>query len=274
MKIKKKYSIANKRTIWRLVPSGEKLLIEERDEGNKQVYFSCVEIASGKSILKDFQLDEKFWAGVETFEKDKIFFHGYIKPDMPGHMGITAYDLTAKRVLWNRKDAVFLFLYENEVFVFIQKFESREFFSFDAETGEPLKNYGENTEEINRIREKLLDEQFEKFKNYYFPESYFAGKLPPGAQERIERLKENVIISGEIDYVKYNNLLLLSFHTVRDDGKLDNIFRIIEIDEGKFIFEDVVNSGISSYIPDTFFIKDNFLFLIKDKIELIVYLLV
>jgi len=274
MKIKKKYSIGNKRTIWRLIPSGEKLLIEERDEGNKQVYFSCIEIESGKCILKDYQLDEKFWVGVESFEKDKIFFHGYIKPDMPGHIGITVYDLTANHILWNRDNAVFLFLYENEVFAFLQKFESREFFSFDAETGEPLKNYGENTEEINSIREKLLDEQYDKFKNYHFPEPYFAGKLPPGTQEKIERLKENVILSGEIDYVNYNNSLLLSFHSVRDDGKLDNIFRIIEIEGGKIIFEYMVNSGISSYIPDTFFIKDNLLFLIKDKIELMVYSLI
>jgi len=36
----------------------------------------------------------------------------------------------------------------------------------------------------------------------------------------------------------------------------------------------MVNSGISSYIPATFFIKDNLLFLIKDKIELMVYSLI
>ncbi len=274
MKIKKKYSIANKRTIWRLIPSGDKLLIEERDEGNKQVYFSCVEIESGESILKDFQLDEKFWAGVETFEKDKIYFHGYEKPDMPGHMGITVYDLTGKRVLWNRQDAVFLFLYEDEIFAYLQKFESREFFSFDAETGESVRNYGENTKEINSIREKILDEQYEKFKNYYFPDPYFAGKLPPDPQERIEKLKKDLIISGGIDYILYDSFLLLSFHTVRDDGKLNNNFSIIEIDGGKIIFEDVINSGITSYIPDTFFIKDNLLFLIKDKIELLVYSLI
>ena len=76
MKIKKKYSIGNKRTIWRLIPSGEKLLIEERDEGNKQVYFSCIEIESGKCILKDYQLDEKFWVELNHLKKTKYFFTG------------------------------------------------------------------------------------------------------------------------------------------------------------------------------------------------------
>jgi len=271
MKVKKKYTLKNKRTIWRLIPSGNKLLVEERDEVSKQVYYNCVAIESGKSILKNFQPEDKFWSGIEAFEDDRIYFHKFVKPDMPGHIGVTVYDLNAKKILWRKDNFVFLFLNENKVFTFVQKFESREFFSLDAETGNIVSQYGENAREINSIREKLLDEQYEKYKNYYFPESYTEDKSSPEVKGIIESLKQGEIISGTIDIITYQNLLLLSYHTVKDDGKMNNYFIIIEIDGGKVIFKEVINSDITSYIPDSFFIKDNFLFLIKDKSELIVF---
>lgn len=274
MKLEENYSLTNKRSIWRLIPSGDKLLIEDRDEKNKQVYFNCVKIDSGEYLLKNFQLEEKFWAGVEAFEGDKIYFHHFIKPDMPGHIGIYSYDLSSGRFLWKRDDLVFLFLFENRVFAFYQKFENREFFALDAMTGELVGEYGEDPGEINKIREKLLQEEFEKFENYLFPETYEAKKLSPECQDIIERVRESELISGGIDYVKFNDLLLVSYHTAADEGKLNNNFKAIEIDTGKVIFEDVVNAGITSYIPDSFFLRDNLLFLIKNKTELKVFSLV
>jgi len=268
MKVKKKYTLKNNRTIWRLIPSGDKLLVEEREEESKQVYYNCVEIKSGKSLLKDFQTEEKFWTGIEAFEDNKIYFHRFVKPDMPGHIGIIVYDLITKKVLWRNDDLVFLFLKGDEVFAYIQKFESREFFSLNAETGNILRHYGEDAREINIVREKLLDEQYEKYKNYYFPETYSPGKLSSEAQKHIEKLKENEVITGTVDHIKYRDLLILSYHTVNDDGKMNNNFIIIEIDSGKIIFKEVINNGITSFIPDSFFVKDNFLFLIKDKTEL------
>ena len=269
--IRKKYSFKNNRTIWRLIPSGGKLLIEERNETDKEVFFSCIEIETGKSILKNYQPEEKFWIGVEAFESDKIYFHGFTKPDMPGHRGIIVYDLAADKIIWRRDDVVFLFIYGSRIYAFVQKFESREFYSLDEQTGEIVEEFGENAGEINKLREKLLEEQYEKYKDYLFPGTYIPGKLPRESEDLIENLKENEVISGTIDYVIYKKFLLLSFHTVNNDGKMNNDFKIIEIDSRKIIFKDVLNIGVTSYIPDSFFVKDNFLFLIKNKTELLVF---
>ena len=274
MKLKKNYSFTNNRTIWRLIPSGDKLLIEERDEKNKQVYFNCVSIDSGKSLLKDFQPGEKFWSGVEAFEGDKIYFHHFVKPDMPGHIGIFVYDLVSKSFIWKRDDLVFLFLLRDRVFAFIQKFESRNFFALDANTGNLVEEYGENQEEVNKLREKLLREEDEKYKSYSFPEAYKDADFNSESRALVEKIRENEVISGTIDFVKYDTLLLLSFHTVADEGRLDNNFKAIDINTGKIIFKDVLNAGITSYIPDSFFIRDNLLFLIRNKTELMVYSLV
>lgn len=271
MKVKKKYSFTNGKTIWRLIPSGNKLLIEEMNQDKKQVFFSCLDIETGKNILKNFRPDEKFWVGVEAFENERIYFHRFVKPDLPGHIGIIVYELVRQKILWSREDLVFLFLYENRVFAFLQKFESREFFSLDAESGNLIKKYGENAQEINKLREELQIREYEKYRDYLFPEVYAAGKYPSEVQDCIEEFRQNEVISGPIEFIRYKKVLLLSYHTVKDDGKLNNIFRVIDINGGKIIFEDAVNTGITSYIPDSFFIKDNLLFLIKQKTELMAY---
>ncbi|HSD62375.1 MAG TPA: DUF4905 domain-containing protein [Ignavibacteriaceae bacterium] len=271
MKVKKKYSFTNNRTIWRLLPSADKLLIEERDDGNKQVFFSVINIGTGKKILSEFQLDEKFWVGIEAFENDIIFFHRFIKPDMPGHFGITAYSLDAKDILWNREDLVFLFLAGEHVFAFRQNFDSRDFFSLNASTGNIVKEYGEDIKEINRLREKLLSDQYEKFKGYFFPEIYVPARISARTEELINDKKKNEIISGSIEYAEKEGVLFLSYHTIEDEGKFKNNFNIIDINSGKIILEVLLNRGITSYIPDSFFVKDDLLFLIRDKIELEVY---
>lgn len=273
MKVKKKYSFTNGKTIWRLIPSGNKLLIEEMNQDKKQVFFSCLDIETGKSILRNFRPDENFWVGVEAFENNRIYFHRFVKPDMPGHIGIIVYDLDEQKILWNREDLVFLFLYEDRVFAFLQKFEAREFFSLNAESGSLIKNYGENVQEINKLREELQVREYEKYKDYLFPEVYSAEKYPSVVQDCIEEFRQYEVISGPVEFIRYKDVLLLSYHTVTDDGKMNNNFRVIEINTGKLIFKDVVNSGITSYIPDSFFVKNNLLFLIKHKTELLVCLL-
>lgn len=271
MRIKKKYSFTNNRSIWRLLISGDKLLIEERDDKNKQVYFSIVYISTGEKILNEFQLDEKFWVGIEAFENNRILFHRFLKPDMPGHIGIYAYSLDAKKIIWEKEDLVYLFLSGEQVFAFKQKFESRDFYSLDVSTGNINGEYGENPEEINKFRVKLLSDQYEMYKGYVFPEIFIPGRVSSGSEELINDIKKKEIISGSVEYAEKNSLLFLSYHTVEDDGKLKNNFKIIDIDSGKIILEVLLNRGITSYIPDSFFVRDGLLFLIKDKSRLEVY---
>ena len=98
MDIKRIYSFSNNRQIWRLIPTAtEKLIIEERDTENKEVFFNCLEISSGVKIFSELQLEEKFWVGIEAVNNDIIYFHKFVKPDMPRHQGIIAFDIEIKK---------------------------------------------------------------------------------------------------------------------------------------------------------------------------------
>jgi hypothetical protein len=49
---------------------------------------------------------------------------------------------------------------------------------------------------------------------------------------------------------------------------LSNVIRIKDTNSGKIILDETLNKITSSYVPDSFFIKDGYLFYVKEKKEL------
>ncbi len=270
MKIKKLYSFSNKRQIWRIIPTASgKLIIEERDKEKGEAFFNCIDIKSGKKIFNSFQLEEKFWVGIEKISDDIIFFHRFRKPNMPGHLGIIAFDILNQNILWKTEEFIFLFIYENNLYCYKEKFDGRQYFKLNIKTGELLEDLSDNSGEINLLRDKSLNE--ESFKGYYFPK-LFTPELEDDEKAKVflSELKNKKLLSGKIEYITRSNFIFFSFHEVLPSGdEMRNLFNTVDISTGKVIFEEELNRGIRSYVPDSFFIKDDLLFLIKNKSELI-----
>ena len=266
--IKKEYSYSNKRQIWRLLlTETNKLIIEDRDIETKEVFFNCIEITSGKKIFSNFQLDEKYWAGIETIHNDIIFFHKFVNRDMPDHSGIIAFDINSKKILWEAKDLVFLFIWEQKVYCYKNNFESREYFALDYESGTLLNELGENSNKINELRELSFNST--NFEGYLFPEPFNTYNTNnPVLQSLFNNIKNDNMVAGNIEYIILENLVLFNFHEVQSDGSLTNRFKAIEYLTKNVIFEEELNSKTKTFIPDSFFIKDNFVFLLIEKTKL------
>ena len=269
MKIYKNYSYSNNRQIWRIIPGGSnKLVIEERDTATREVFFSCIDMNTGMVLLENLQFDEKFWMGVEEVYKDVIFFHKYQKPDMPGHADIIAYDINTKQELWRSSEYLFSLVYDNKLYCFKNMFEGKKYYQLDYLTGELISELGEDFSQISHL--KQLREN-EVYKGYRFPEVYSS---PVNEIDTIiVELKTEQKISGKIDYLTADNLLLISYHTALDDGKLQNNFKSLDISSKKVIFKETLNKEISNYIPDSFFLINNLVFLLKEKETLFVFLI-
>lgn len=270
MKIKREYSFSNNRQIWRLLPTDSgKIVIEERNVETKEVFFNCLDLNTGKKIFSSLQLEEKFWIGIETIYKDIVYFHKYMKPDMPHHKGIIAYDTITNEILWENKDAVFLFILENKLYCFRELFEGREFYSLDYRNGKLLDDFNENTAEINLLREESL--QKNNFAGYYFTEYFNSdSETDQSVKIIISSLYDHHKITGKLEFIKLNDLLLLSFHEIVESNILNNIFLAVDIANKKIIFEEKLNSRVHAMIPDSFFVKDNLIFLLKEKEKLLV----
>jgi hypothetical protein len=271
MKIKKKYSHNNKRQIFRLIPTDSgKIIIEERDTEKKQAFFNCLQIDSGKKIFKHLQLDEKFWLGIEAIYNDVIFFHKFVKPDLPQHNGITAYDINNKRTIWEDHNHTFLFIKDEKIYAFQQRFEDREFVTLNYLTGELIDELGSDSVAINLLREDAINS--EDYSSYCFPvlfDSNLIGKQR--VNEILSKLHEEYLTTGGIEYVLIDDLLLFNFHSVNPDKTLKNIFRAVDLLTKKYILEVTLNSRTNAFAPDSFFVKDSLLFLLIEKIKLDVY---
>ena len=271
MKLKKIYHFDNNRQIWRIIPTNDgKLVIEERNPELKQVYFHCFETESGKKIFKNFQLDDNFWVGIEAIQDDIIIFHKFAKPDMPKHRGIFAYDIKSQNLIWENPELIYQFIYDEKLYAFKERFEGKYFYSLNPLNGEILEEIGNDHNSINNLRNEASTK--EENKGYLFPEVVKDGLLEDKrAIEFISKLRNDFVISGNVEFIIMNQLLLMSFHEVSSKGNFSNLFKAVDLNTGKYILEEVINKETNLYLTDSFFVKDNILFLLFGKTRLQVY---
>lgn len=263
MKLKKIFTYNNNKQIWRIIPSEtNKVLLEERTD-DKQVYFTCLDLNSGKKIFSDFQFDEKYWIGIEAVYNDIIYFHKYARPDMPGHKGIYAVDLFTLTELWRNEDYIFSFIYEDKILCLRHLFESREYFSINYLTGDviPEPVYDNRIDEIKNSADAGLN-----YNSYKYPERWNELR---NADASIEKILNGAFrsesIVGDIDYIYFDSLLMMSYNISESDDLFKNKFRVLEVNSGKVIFEEILVEHSRTMMPDSFFMKDDFLFVLKGK---------
>ncbi len=113
---------------------------------------------------------------------------------------------------------------------------------------------------------------YESKDGYLFPETFESdsGDNDP-ASEFIKALRNDFVISGKVEYIIKNQLLMMSFHEANSQGTLNNLFKAVDLSTGKYILEEVINKETSLFFTDSFFVKDELLFLLFGKTRLVVY---
>lgn len=265
MNINPHISYEAKQQVWRILISGsDKVIIEKRDTGNKEVFFDCFELIDNEKIFTDFQLDEKFWTGIERIYKDVIFFHKYPKPDMPGHKEILAFDIGSQNILWTNEEYAYLFIYNDKVHVFKQQFEGRRFYTLDYKSGELIDDLGSDADKINKLYDKAREE--EDYSEYNFPGKEF--NADDKISGLIEKFKSPIAIVGEVEYNIYDDTLFLSYHVKTSEKEMAHKFSAIDTSTEHEIFNTILCSDTDKFMTDSFFIYKNYLFLLKEKNEI------
>lgn len=270
MGINKLYTYTSEQQIWRiLLTDFSQFVIETRDLESKEVFFNCIDIETGKDVFKDLQFEEKSWVGIETVYKDVIFFHKYVQPEMPGHKEIICFDTGSKQILWRNDSLAFQFVYNDQVIAAADTFEGWHFYALNYRTGEVIADYGENSVQINQMRNSAESEKDYSF--YKFP-----GKLTKDIIRQIEGasvIKEiilNLDIIGDVEYTAYDDLFLMNYHSREAGNIIRNKFTAVDLKTNKVIFEEVLNSSAKGFAPDCFFVYKNILILLREKNQIII----
>ncbi len=269
MNIEKLFGYKSSGQIWRLLISEEDhLVVETRDHHTKEVSFHCYNLNLGKEIFSDLQLEEKNWLGIETFYKNIIFFHKFPQKDMPGHKEIIAFDILSRKILWENRNVSFLFAHNNIIYGFKQGFEDRTFYSFDYLTGDLIQELGTDYKTINSLRQKA--DQEKNWNDYIYPK-IFSGEESPEINNAVNAAIQDLEIEGNVEYNFTDGLLLFSFHGKVSDKIFNNRFLAVDLITGETLIDEVLNASSSSLYTDSFFVYKKFLFLLREKNEVLVY---
>lgn len=269
MKLKKKFKFSDSNQVWRIkITDTDKLFVETRDTENMKAYFHSYDLFSGKKIFSGHQMSENFWLGIEAIKGDIVFFHRYAKPDMPGHRGIIAFDINTQNVLWENETYAFLFLKDDLIYVYQERFEGRSFYTINIQTGEVVEELGENPDEINKLRDEA--ERSVDYSSYVFPEKYFETSNDEEVDFLISNEIKNIKLTGEVEYINSNGLLLFNYHQAGTERDVINKFKAFDLNKRKEILNDVLNKSANAFAPDSFFIYKDLIILLKEKKEIII----
>ncbi len=266
--MQKLFNFSNNRQIWRiLLTELNQIMIEERDIFLKRVYFSCIDKNTGKTFWSNKKfLDEDYWIGIETTFRDMLFLHLFEKPDMPKHKQIIGVNLRTGEVVWVNSELTFDSLIDGNIFAYKQKFESREFFELDFQTGEILNSFGEDASRINERKQSWNDETFISTQ---FPFSLMEGVEFDEPRKYILNIIGDTKYVGNIEFMEYKNLLLFNYYEKVIESSLTNRLCIVDKATEKILLREILNNFSPAPVPDSFFIDDGNLYFIKDKKEIV-----
>ena len=252
-----------------LISETDKLIVEERDPKTKEVFFSCYDLSTKAKIFSNFQFEEKSWIGIEALEQDIILFHFYLKPDMPQHKGFFAYDIIQKKILWKNDLLTYFFSDNEKIVAFQQQFEGRFYVEIDLLNGEVLRDLGEDYTYVNSLKAEAQTKK--SYADYLFPEIF----NPLNDDPRFDCIRNTVSgfsFSGQVEYFQNGEYLLFTFHEKKDE-KFTQHFYICSITNGSLFYSDVLNKNIPNYAVDSFFLYKKFLFLLKEKQSIEIFIL-
>lgn len=236
---------------------------ENRDTEKKSVTFFCLNAADGTVVWKEKQFSEQWWIGLEGISGDRLFLHGFQKPNMPEHKGIICVDARTGSELWRNADSALLTTRSPYVYGYRDLFERRVYHEIDETTGV-----------FNREMDELPDGvdgnvTLEKT-DFLFPQ-----QLEP-ANERLWRLLPRIVQRNDAnirsaEYIETNDRALINIYSIHpkpgENGQenLTNTLYIVEAASGKKLFSDVLNKETPYPVPDSFFVDHHTLYYIKER---------
>ena len=232
--------------IWKLdINSHSNLLFAEvRNEENRQVAFTCINLDNGNINFKNLSLPEKWLTGLQGSLNGIMFLHGYQSAQSPAHKGITAINALNGATLWSSyTDAIHLISINGPV-TYNTQIQPKKLFLTDASTGKTIRSFDPVADQP-----VPLDIQIPRIIEH----------LPPDIDIDVQA------VQGDIHYMEYNDLRIVSLHRL-SNNMLTQSLHII--DKGVTIYTDLLNDDIQKLQPESFILYRNKLIYIANRTSL------
>jgi Domain of unknown function (DUF4905) len=255
--------------IWRILFSSQnKIIGETRNQEEKSTSFFCVDAHTGTSLWKGIEFDEPWWIGIETVYDKWIILHRFARPDMPEHRGIHVVELATGKLLWRNDELTYWFVHDQKLYAYKYIFEKRLGYEIDIDTGIVLDEYADNLDSLHELRRQVLQNESETIQAVEILESYHKEQPDSEVAVSIQQITRGNALEGWIEYLRRNNILLVSYYRKENSSAsatLENILTIYDIERREKRFTEIIAKGTQVPSHNTFFAKDELVYFIKDQ---------
>lgn len=237
-----------KSVVWRLEidPITDILFAEIRDQSDKRVSFSAIDLENGRVYFDNLQTEERWLTGIETAYNGILLLHNYQSENGPAHKGLIAVDGKTGKAIWSNYTHAFDHLTANGPVIYDTRLQPIQLLVADIKTGA-----------ITRSYQPSIDTETEN--HIIVPE------IAP--IESISSLSLQLKTFGNtMDYLDHNNLRIVSLHAFAD-GTLQQLLYIFTTDN-KIVYQDLLNKDIQKLQPESFLVRKDQLIYLTDKSKL------
>ncbi len=267
MRLTKHITFKSDNQIWRLkLNEIDDLLIEIRDTSTKEVSYNIINIPSKKTITNYINLPDNIFLGFEAFYSNFIFFHKFVKPDLPMHLGIFTFDINVGKIIWENLDYNFLLINNNSLIAQKQGFDENILVELDLLTGNFIQSLSLSLDEIDEMHNGFMSKY--NFDLYGYPEEIMLTDYEI-INNVIEKYTKSFPLKYNPQLLIYEDLFLSNFHLLTNKG-ITNYFVAVN-NKGRIVEEIILNKSVNAFVPESFFTYKNYLILLKEKSELLIY---
>lgn len=242
--LKHLFSHSVKGIIWKIILDDEQqiMVIESRTK-EKEVYFYAYDSRNNRLLISDKIFEEKWHLGLLNVYNGILYLHGFENEHSPTQKQIIAFDLAHRKILWENYTHTSEGIYREGIVAFNSRMLPKRLELLNKESGLFLKSVSpEELKTLNPIINEIL-----------LPEDHFEIDLWSSSQT-----------------LNYRDLQLKSSYQQKDN-KIDHTITIHQ--NGNLIFTDYLNQDIQKLMQDTFFVWTGKLVYIRNKTEIVSYLL-
>jgi len=237
-----------KSTVWRLEidPITDTLFAEVRDNGDKRVSFSAINLENGEINFADLQTEERWLTGIETAYSGVLLLHNYQSENGPTHKGLVAIDEKTGKTVWSNYTHAFDHLTVNGPVIYDTRLQPPQYFVADIKTGTIVRPY-----------QPSIDTEVE---NHIILPDFAPVEIASSLSLQLKTFGDTM------HYLEHYNFRIVSLHAFAD-GTLQQLLYIFTTDN-KIVYQDLLNDGIQKLQPESFLLRKGQLIYLAGKSRL------
>jgi hypothetical protein len=260
------YSTAG--TLWRVVPAPPGIVVgEERDTKSRIASFFALDLTTGRVRWSGRRFHDDWWVGLAAVHRDVLLLHGFATPNMPGHRGIVAADVTTGKILWSDPASSLVDLCDDGLILSCETIHGYDLEERALRSGARRARAASG----DLPARPVVDADSREIRSPQLLHS--AGETDPRMENLLQQVSDRESLVWPVEFIDHPHALVIVTHERQHPSSNPPRFqahlRVFERSSGSLLYEKVVQRGVHAPVPNTFSIVRDMLLVIKDGRSLV-----